>query len=257
MTEKLSSSARAYLNNLDLPPQPRGASFEAAPEFTGKDQVVAVAAQLTEFTDAVSADLRKTISDGMLLAQLAADKVAADKEATNASQDVFAWYKRYVEVLKNIGWVLTDEDLDFKDADNSVVSLHKAIIPVITAMLGPMAVLPMVISVLRGLEEMDKNSPWITLFDHSSQHAQGAKFQVGYVSANAQGDPQMVLACFGIDARRRITQVLFLKSSIDQATIRKASTTLTNTVDRLNASKDVIGSRVGPFINDFIKSVDI
>ena len=102
----------------------------------------------------------------MLLAQLAADKVAADRQASNASQDVFAWYNKYVEVLKNIGWVLTDAELDFKDADNSVVSLHTAIIPVLTAMLGPMAALPMVISVLRGLEQMDKNSPWRRLGEH-------------------------------------------------------------------------------------------
>jgi hypothetical protein len=254
MTDNLS-----YLSHVELLDEPR---FEAAesppPKFTDEAQVVAVRAQLTEFSDTVSADLRRTIADGMLLAQLAADKVAADREASNLSQDVFAWYKKYVEVLKKIGWVLTVEDLDFKDADNSVVSLHRAIIPVLTAMLGPqLAVLPMVISVLRGLEEMDQNSPWITLFDRSSQHAQGAKFQVGYVTANAQGDPQMVLACFGVDARRKITQVLFLKSSVDQATIKKASTTLTNTVAGLNDTKAIIRDRVKLVINDSIMSVDI
>jgi hypothetical protein len=253
MTNRLSSSARAYLTNLDLPSQPRGASFEAAPEFTGERQVVTVGAQLTEFGEAVSADLRKMIADGMLLAQL-----AADKEASKNPQDVFAWYNKYVEVLKNIGWLMKDLEFQIEKVDNSVVSLHRAIIPVIAAMLGAqVAVLPLVLNVLRGLEEMNKDSPWITLFDQSSQHAQGAKFQVGYVDANAQGEPQIVLVCFGIDARRRITQVLFLKSTADEATVKKGSTTLANTVDRLNASKDVIGGRVGPFINDFIKSVDI
>jgi hypothetical protein len=52
---------------------------------------------------------------------------------------------------------------------------------------------------------MNADSPWITLFDRSSSHASGAKFQLGFVDA----DDAMVtvrLVALAINAERRITQ---------------------------------------------------
>ena len=46
----------------------------------------------------------------------------------------------------------------------------------------------------------------VTLFDRSSQHAHGAKFQLAYVDADKMGQPQIALLCFGIRASRTITQ---------------------------------------------------
>jgi hypothetical protein len=171
-------------------------------------QAMVVGGQLAEFSKAVPAELRSAVADGMLLAQLAANK------ATAQAGDVFQWYDKYVEVLQNVGWQIHDVQFQRQQLDGQDLDVHEAIIPVVAAMLGPqLAAASLVLNLLQGLQQMDKDRPWITLFDRASQHASGAKFQVAYVDADALGQPQIALACFGIRAERTITQVLFFKFS--------------------------------------------
>ena len=110
---------------------------------------------------------------------------------------------------------------------------------------------------LNGLKEMDSSSPWITVFDRASQHAHGAKFQVSYVDADAEGAPQISVMCFGIDAQRTVTQVLFFKFSQDSAEFKKANGKLAMSLAQLAEAREVIAQRVHPFIADYVKGLDI
>ena len=255
MAKPLAASARDYVLGIALPEAPvQAPAFESARAlvFSNQKQAVAVGGQIAEFTEAVSPDLRTVISDGILLAQLAANKAAGE------SGDVFKWYDKYVEVLQNIGWQIQNFEFRQQQVDNQHVDMHEALIPVITAMLGPqVAAASIVISILQGLQQMDQSRPWITLFDKASQHAHGAKFQVGYVDADESGQPQIALVCFGIQAQRTITQVLFFKSSEERAEVKKAEAKLAVSLARLNSAKDALAERVTPFVSDFIKNVDI
>ena len=104
------------------------------------------------------------------------------------------------------------------------------------ALLGPQAAAAsIVIEVLNGLGEIDRSAPWITLFDRSSQRSSGASFQVSHVDADASGEPQVVLACFSIEASQDITQVLFFKLTAQNARVRKASGRMAINLDRLSA----------------------
>ena len=192
------------------------------------------------------------IADSILLAQLAANKAAGE------AQDVFRWYDKYVEVLQNIGWQIRDVDFQTQTVTDKNAGMHKAIIPVITAILGPhAAAASIVLSVLNGLREIDTSTPWITLFDRASQHAHGAKFQVSYVDADAHGHPEITLLSLGIRANRTITQVLFFKFSSEDAELKKASGKMAVSMQRLNSARDAIAERVQPFIADFVKNVEI
>jgi hypothetical protein len=200
----------------------------------------------------VPADMRSAIADNILLAQLAANKATAE------APDVFRWYDTYVEVLQHIGWQIHNVEFQTQTVSDENAGMHKAIIPVITAMLGPQAAaVSIVLAVLNGLQEMDAGAPWITLFDQASQHAHGAKFQVSYVDADAHGQPEIALVCFGIRAQRTITQVLFFKFSAQTAEVKRASSKLTVSMERLNSAKAAIAGRVQPFIADYVASIDI
>src|SRR4030095_656485 len=97
-----------------------------------------------------------------------------------------------------------------------------------------------VMTVLKGLQGMSTNRPWITLFDESSRHAQGAKFQVAHVDADESGQPQIALMCFAMTASRTITQVLFFKFSQDSAELRKAESKLVIDIARLESAKEAL-----------------
>ena len=220
--------------------------------FTDTKEAVVVGAQLTEFTDAVSAELRAAIADSILLAQLAANKVAGE------TQNAFRWYDKYVEVLQNLGWQLQEVDFNVQSADQQDLDMHKAIIPVIMAMLGPQAAaVSIVLAVLNGLKEMDRSTPWITLFDRSSQHAHGAKFLVSHVDADEYGQPKIALLSIGIRASKTITQVLFFKVHAQEAEVKTASGQMTISPTRLDSAKEAIAARVLPFISDYVAEVEI
>ena len=257
MTTK-AAQARNYVMGLDLPPVPvrkrgaDGAPVPAAVAFSEAPQAVVVGSQLTEFSAKVSADARSAIADSMLIAQLAANKAA------DAAADVFAWYRKYIEVLQKVGWKVQDMEFQTQQVSDKNLGVHSAIIPVLMAMLGPgVAAASLVISVLNGLKEMDSSSPWITVFDRASQHAHGAKFQVSYVDADAEGAPQISVMCFGIDAQRTVTQVLFFKFSQDSAEFKKANGKLAMSLAQLAEAREVIAQRVHPFIADYVKGLDI
>ena len=248
----MGGSARDYVLSLALPEA--GPAFETARPFEFSDQreAVAVGAQLAEFTDAVPVEVRGAIADSILLAQLAANKAAGD------AQDIFRWYDKYAEVLQNIGWQIRDVDFQTQTVSDKNAGMHKAIIPVIMAMLGPQAAAAsIVLAVLNGLKEMDASTPWITLFDRASQHARGAKFQVSYVDADAHGQPEISLLSLGIRANRTITQVLFFKFSAEDAELKKAAGKMAVSMQRLNSARDAIADRVQPFIAEYIQNVEI
>jgi hypothetical protein len=243
----------AYVQNLDLPDA--GPQLEAAPpvEFGKEPEVVTVGAQLAEFSVAVPPEQRAVVADCLLLAQLAANK------ATAMNDDLHAWYDQYLLVLQKLGWLQTSMEFKATEVDDLDAGVHKAILPVLTAMLGPVAAATsMVVTVLKGLQEMDNDNPWITLFDRASSHASGAKFQLGFVDADmAGGTVKVQLVALAIDARRRITQVLFFKFSSDRAKLAVAKGDLSVGADRLQAIRQVVADRVAPFVVDNIEKIDI
>jgi hypothetical protein len=185
------------------------------------------------------------------LAQLAADKAA------DSADDVLAWYRKYVEVLKKVGWLAENMEFKEQNLEDSDAGVHTAIIPVVTAMLAGAAALPIVLAVLNGLKDMDSGSKWITVFNQASQHARGAKFQLSSVDSDAAGNVRVTVLCFAILASRTVTQLLFFKFSQDQVNMKSANSSLSMTAEQLLATRGAIASRVRPFILDFVNNIDI
>lgn len=244
-----------YATTVDLPetgPQYESAAPAASVEIPSGQAVVAVGSQLTEFTSAVAASVRRAIADSLLLAQLAANKAAAQND------DIFNWYNQYTGALMRLGWNLKNADFQAQAIHSRNADLHEEIIPIVGAMLGPhVAAASLAMSVLKGLQNMNKGQPWIKLFERNSSHASGAKFQISYVDMNAHGDPSVTTAFFSIHADRAVTQVLFLKFAEHRAELRKASGDMSISTGLLNAAGPAIGQRVQSFVADFVSNVEI
>lgn len=252
---EMKSDILAYVLALDLPEkEPQYERTTPVVEFSDQREAVTVGAQLAEFSENVTPGQRAAVSDCLLLAQLAANK------ATAMGLDLMAWYRKYIEVLQNIGWTTTSMSFEERRVDDTDADVHQVIIPVLTSMLGPIAsAASIVVSVLEGLQQMDKANPWITLFDRASQHASGAKFQLGFVDASAGGDAtvQIKLLALAIDAKRSVTQVLFFKFSGQEAKLASADGQFDIGAARLDSIKDAVTQRVAPFLNDNISKIDL
>jgi hypothetical protein len=248
------STTSSFIAGLDLPvPDMREAEIaKTAAEFTDGRQALVIDTQLAEFKPSVGQALRPTISYGLLLGQLAADKAMAN------GGDARQWFTTYNSVMGKIGWVLETGEFAKQEIADVNVALHKSIIPVLTAALGPAAAVgSIILEALEGLEAMDKDSPWLTLFQRKCQTVKGAKFGVTMVDAGPGGGASLRSAYFSVQAAQTITQVLFLKVSIVGATIDGAQSSLSIGEQVIADTKDALQKKVAPFIVSNIDSIDI
>lgn len=207
---------------------------------SGVEQVVTVGSQISEFAKSVPEDLRESIDNSFLLAQL-----AANFEIDENGGGTIEWYDKYIEVLEHAGWVTETRGDTMRKIDGSALKVHKEIIPVLTAALGPAAAAAsVVVKVLEGLEAMNQDQPWITLFDRESQRATANQFQISYVEVDVEQIPRLTLASFELNAKRSVTQVLFFKFSDSSAKLAHFEAKLSINQTVFDAGKAIIADRL-------------
>jgi hypothetical protein len=219
-----------FVEALELPRQERPPEGLEAPDialpqpdFTKPTDLLAtVGSQIVEFSASVDPDIRPHITNAFLLAQLAANKEAGTNNSTSE-----AWYNAYLDVLTKIGWVIEGSGTSKQEIKTKNLNVHSEILPVIEAVLGPaVAATSLITTLLKGLGNMSKDKPWITLFDRESQRAKANQFQISNVTG-ATKNALIKLVCFELDAKKSITQVLFFKFTSSEARLRKFERTLT------------------------------
>jgi hypothetical protein len=245
-----------YIETVDLPPPPPGTRggdvTQVAASFTSGQQGFVVNSQLAEFNSKVPQALRPTISYGLLLGQLAADK------ATAGGSDPWLWFTIYNSVMGKIGWGSMTGEIIQQTLSNVNTELHKAIIPVLTLALGPAATAgSILLSTLNGLQEMKADMPWLTLFQRKSRSVKGAKFGMSYVDAGDDGGALLKTVFFGVEAAQVITQVLFVKIATSGATVKSAVSELMLNGQTVADTKEALANKVAPFIVENIANIDI
>ncbi len=119
------------------------------------------------------------------LSLLAAQRVAAhDSVLQNPDQ----WLDRHKTVLQNLLWAVeSDEEVTSKFSDTNV-AVHQAIIPFLVAAFGPAAAATsLIITALKQLQTMEKDQPWITLFDRESRRFEVSEYLFTTVETDGTG----------------------------------------------------------------------
>jgi hypothetical protein len=244
----------SYIQNLDLPSAPtRGpADRGPPPAFTAAHQAVTVGSQMAEFSSAVPQAVRPMVSNGLLLGQLAANKATA----TNA--DPAAYFGAFNDVMKKIGWQVTSSELAQQTISDQNAELNKAIIPIVTAIFGPGAAAgSIIIAVLKGLQSLDQDAPWITVFEQKSAKVNAANFGLSYVDRGDGDGATLKTAYFALQASQNLTQVLFFKFSTSDATMKSGQCQMGLSPQIIATTGDALQQKVAPFVLDNIKNISI
>jgi hypothetical protein len=252
--EGIMTEIASYIQSLDLSAAPtRGASEqEPPPAFKSVAQAVTVGSRMAEFSAAVPQSVRLSISNGLLLGQLAADK------ATAGNPDPVAYFGAFDSVMKKIGWQITSSGLTQQTISDQNAELHKAIIPIVSAIFGPgAAASSTIIAVLKGLQSMDQDAPWITVFQQKSTKVKAANFGLSYVDGDGGAGATLKAAYFALQASDNLTQVLFFKFQSSDATMKSGQCQMSLSQQTLATLGDALQQKVGPFIRDNIKNIDI
>lgn len=249
---------RAEISALELPEAGLEAAvateLPAVPDFKpGVPQVITVGSQIAEFSESVPADLRSTIANCILLAQLAADRFIE----THPSLDELNWYNCYVAVLKKCGWLIEKNETSLKSVSGDGFKVHSEIINVLTTALGGAAAASIILGVLSSLKKMDENQPFFTIFDRASQHAEASLFQISYVDGGEGRQPRLNFAAYRVEASATATQILFFRLAGTNAKLRSSFADLAIDENLLRAIRDQIFAKVGDRIVGSITSIEI
>lgn len=251
-----SEKALNYVIAVDLSDTPRGiltmgAEDDSSSVFdNAKKQAQIVGSGVFAFERGVTAQVRRGISDAALLAQLAANKTV------NAETDPLGWFKAYADVLQNVGWTLQENSWVDYTTTGTTGQVHQKILEVATAALAPTnAALAMITASVNALKGLDPKSPWLAIFDRESHKARIARFQVGFVSTDDQGDVFVSLLGCLIEAQSNITQVLFFKFKDAAATFRANCAKVSVNAASITDLADAIRTKTRAYQHDYLSSI--
>ena len=215
-------------------------------------QAVVAGSGLIFSEEGVSKQVKEDLLTCTLFAQFAA------QSKVSSPTKVVEWYKAYFEALRNLGWAMSSQDFREHVESGKTVVVHKAIMGVLAAVLGPAATALVVIkSVLDGLEEVGSDNGWLTFFDRQSVKATVAKFQVVTAQPAKEGQINIGLVGFELRAETTITQVLFFKSAKSKVHLRFAGGSATIFEPVLAGVRTSLQQKLAAVTADFVDSIPI
>jgi hypothetical protein len=243
---------------IDYARMPRGmrrtrAAIEDQPPLELKDheaQSLVAGSSLIIAAENVPAKTREDLVNCTLFAQLAASGEVPD------SQKVMDWYGAYFRWLSILGWSQSDRQFQDYHFSGRHAEAHKAIGKVLAALLGPQAAALVVVqAALEALQEMNENSPWLTLFDRQSRTEKSARFQVATAQVGASGLIQTGLVGFSLKAKAQLTQVLFFKFASGSTKLQYAAGQATIYEAALAQQRDQIAARLRDYRTQLVGEV--
>lgn len=248
--------SRAFIEGVKLPAAPsrlRARSVTDTPPIglkTTEAQSLVVGSGLIVAAENVPAQTREDLINCTLFAQLVATAEVGDPK------QISQWYTVYFRTLTALGWAQSDTQFEEYQFGSKNAEAHKAIIKVLTVLLGPQAAALLVVkTVLDALQSMNENAPWITLFDRQSKTGKSARFQVATAELDASGLLQTALVGFELEAKSTLTQVLFFKYSSSSTKLRYAAGKATIYESALHDQRDAIASRLAAYRSAYVGQV--
>jgi hypothetical protein len=215
-----------------------------------KDQAAIVGSTVISFVTGVTTERRDAIINSGLLAQLIAKHKIPDPRL------IQEWYDAYFDALSNVGWVIQEKSFQKYRETGANFQTHEAILAVATTFLGAApAALALVVSTLEALHKMDKDSPWITIFDRESQRAETAHFQISLAQQSPTGEFFVELMAFGLEARSTVTQVLFFKAKASEVDLTHYSGRVTINTAVLDGVGPAIRAKLAALATDYVKGL--
>jgi hypothetical protein len=173
------------------------------------------------------------------------------------STQIEAWYQAYFDVLTHVGWVVQERGFSSFGASSRQADVAAAILDVASPLLGgaTTTAYKIVQATIQGLQSMHEHSPWITLFERESHHANHARFQVALAHSGENEDFLVRLMAFSLEASASFGQVLFFKYHQSDATLKHFSGSVSINDGLLIQVSEEIKAKVESFTVGYIKAL--
>lgn len=192
-----------FIESLQLAPlDPPAVMIERTRSLAGEASAAVNAGSIVAFAPGISAQDQEDILYSMQLAQRAASAVA---DRYTAVKD---WYRQYVKVLTETGWVLGGFNLNAQKVDQTDIDVAQAALEILAAATtGPQSAV--LLAAIKALKGMAKDDGFITLFEHYGAKGLVGNFQMSDVRKSEDSQLSIVTGAFQIEMEERQEKFLF------------------------------------------------
>jgi len=249
------TAAASYVDALVLPEPPTWMKTEKAPQRLLKSKEGSPAGAIVDGgivgCDAtVSALHNQDVLNSMLLAQLAANK------AFNRDSDCENWYKKYREVLEQIGWVIDEFQFTEFDSHGSSFEMSDAVIKILQSIAGGAGRAQVAQAAIDALKALPEGSFGRKLWDHSSSDTNKGAFQISGAT-EVNGNVQMSLGCFHFHAHQSSTSILWFSYSSSSTHLYTDGESVTLNEQIFEKVRQQIIDKLGDRVSQYIADLDI
>lgn len=196
----------------------------------------------------------QSVRAGVSLAMLFANRVAT--KAMKAGDDEDDWLATYTTNLSQLGFQVAGLAVVDSRFKKTGLRVHKAIIPFLTMAFGGGAAGPIILAGLKNLQEMDANSPWITLFDRETRRFNARELHFAAVSSTAS-DTNIRYAIARLNVAVSETNVLFFKLTNAEAHFESSTTTMSANNGMLALMEPTLRERLAGLATNFIADAEL
>ena len=216
------------------------------------EQGAIVDSNVVTYRKDIPEQLRNDVANWLFLAQRVATKKVPD------ISDAEKWTDEYYKALLGSGWVTRGQMGSFHKESVKGSNVHENILRVATVLLAPAsAALAIVTAAVTALGDMDKGSPWITLFNRRAEDATAVGFQVADCTPHGDGGASLECLDFQFYAHKVITKVLFFTFESERAELRRRRMIIDLTAETIEQFREQIATKVREKIADNIAAYDI
>lgn len=252
MTIKSLDERIGFIKNLELaePKKELKSLTKLKLTVTDNDEAAYVdAGSLVSFVAGVSQQHKSDGLNSTLLAQLAANK-KFDRE-----QNPVEWYKFYVNVLENIGWVIQQWDFTRFKASGSTFTVESVIADVLAA-IATGDDKKIVEETINAVKALDKGDGRLVIWDQNSTSLNKGNFQISACS-ESDGVLVMKLGAFHFNTSETVTGVLWFQFSTSNTEFFKGGQTVNLNEEVYAQVREAVLTKLGKNAQDFVGNLDI
>jgi hypothetical protein len=235
------------LNPLEAFPRSKGPASDLVVE--GEEQSFLSSKSLVSFASEVSEQNRKDILNSTLLAQLAANKKYPSED------QILDWYKEFVKVLSNLGWVVEGAEFSTFKAKGTVFELQNAIIDILMTAFGGNYV-AIITKTLDAIKDLSDENGKITAFKKNTQSFSKGAFQIA-LAVEENNAVAMQLGTFLLTSSNEIKHILFFKSNKDETKLEYCSRKATLNPEIYGKARQAIVDKLGNRVTNYVTEIDI
>lgn len=135
-------------------------------------------------------------------------------------EQLFEWYRYYVDGLSNLGWVTQNRNIQEVTIKRVGLTMDQVALEVAAGLIGSNAAKILADVAKKAVEAVQKSPDAIKIFDRNYKLGTQAKFDIAPIWLDNGGQPNMVLNCISLDARESTRGILFWKSTRQSTTLK-------------------------------------